>query len=662
MSRHNEDRGEYSTTEQSERSGVTSLVHEDEEDNSTCSNAWSKFEKFTDGDGISKAKCKWCEVTYMASHGTKNLLRHLDTCPNREVNVDGSVVQFDQGVFRDMLARAIIKHNYTYSFVDHEATRELFSYLNPNVKHISRNTAKSDVVKVYEKEKRILKSKLLSLSSRICLTSNVWTSITTDHYMIVTAHYIDEDLKLHSKVLCFSYVPPPYSDAIRLEKLLTLLREWGIERKIFSITLDNASYNDSMIDLWRKTPSVRSSLLCDGQFFHVRCGAYVLNLIVQKGLKVINGSLHNIREAVKYVKATQERRVKFAECISESVLKTNKKVLQDVPTRWNSTYLMLEGALFFESAFSHLKLIDYNFVTCPSSEDWVRGKKIAFLLKPFYDISTLFSGVRHPTANLYFYGLWQIQLHLIQARDTEDEAISSMAKAMLKKFEKYWKCYSVVLSFAVILDPRYKLHLLEFCYSKLDMDDHVEFVRGIREKLYTLFDEYVTSVSRDDCFTSSTSRGNISVEGIDENIGDDIDEYDAFDENFGDDIDEYDAFESEHFGSQFTKSQLDLYLEENRLDRKKFPDLDVLDYWKTHSHRYPELSLMARDILSIPITTVASESAFSIGGRILNKYRSSLSLESVEAELCSRNWLFGVPPREDLDEESLIIDFQEYLH
>ncbi|XP_039169312.1 granule-bound starch synthase 1, chloroplastic/amyloplastic-like [Eucalyptus grandis] len=103
------------------------------------------------------------------------------------------------------------------------------------------------------------------------------------------------------------------------------------------------------------------------------------------------------------------------------------------------------------------------------------------------------------------------------------------------------------------------------------MDDHVEFVRGIREKLYTLFDKYATSMSRDDRFTSSTSRGNISVEGIDENIGDDIDEYDAF--------------ESEHFGSQSTKSQLDLYLEENRLDRKKFPDLNVLDYWKTHSHR-----------------------------------------------------------------------------
>ncbi|KAI3426658.1 uncharacterized protein J3R85_009711 [Psidium guajava] len=163
-----------------------------------------------------------------------------------------------------------------------------------------------------------------------------------------------------------------------------------------------------------------------------------------------------------------------------------------------------------------------------------------------------------------------------------------------------------------------------------------------------LFDEYVASTSRVDRFTSSSSRHNILVEDILENIEDHLDEYDAF--------------ESEHFGSQSSKSQLDLYLEENRLDRKQHPNLNVLDYWKAHSQRYPVLSLMARDILSIPITSVASESAFSIGGRILNKYRSSLSPENVEAELCTINWLFGVPLEEDFDDESLIVNFEDYLH
>ena len=66
---------------------------------------------------------------------------------------------------------------------------------------------------------------------------------------------------------------------------------------------------------------------------------------------------------------------------------------------------------------------------------------------------------------------------------------------------------------------------------------------------------------------------------------------------------------------------------------------DILCSWKTNSTRFPIVSQLARDILAILVSTVASKSAFSTGGRILDPFCSSLSPNMVEALICTENWL-----------------------
>ena len=88
-----------------------------------------------------------------------------------------------------------------------------------------------------------------------------------------------------------------------------------------------------------------------------------------------------------------------------------------------------------------------------------------------------------------------------------------------------------------------------------------------------------------------------------------------------------------------SKNELDHYLEEEALPHDENDYFDVLGWWKLEGTRYPTLRQIACDILAIPITTVASEDAFSTSRRILSEHRSRLTPKMLEVLMCSQSWL-----------------------
>lgn len=106
-------------------------------------------------------------------------------------------------------------------------------------------------------------------------------------------------------------------------------------------------------------------------YFHVRCVAHILNLIVQDGLSVIDGALEKIRESFKFVKVTESREKLFESCVETVAIEPKGNgvlpgLVMDVAIRWNSTHRMIERYIMYRDAFHHLAEVEATYHFCPS--------------------------------------------------------------------------------------------------------------------------------------------------------------------------------------------------------------------------------------------------------------------------------------------------------
>jgi len=97
-------------------------------------------------------------------------------------------------------------------------------------------------------------------------------------------------------------------------------------------------------------------------------------------LKEIIDAIQKIRDSVKYFRGSQMRKQSFLQAVSQMSFDSNKGLRQDVPTRWNLTYLMLESAIHYRHTFAYLEMTDKNYTFCPNALEWEKVNDISSFL------------------------------------------------------------------------------------------------------------------------------------------------------------------------------------------------------------------------------------------------------------------------------------------
>lgn len=125
---------------------------------------------------------------------------------------------------------------------------EAFNYTLPQLKNLIKNEATS-----------------------VSLTLDLWTSRSRQGYLGVTCSFIDSEWKLKEFTLTIEYARYPYTAIHIHETLESILNEWEIRDKVYTITTDNGSNIKKAI---RDMDGVEWS----------GCAAHTLHLIVGKSM------------------------------------------------------------------------------------------------------------------------------------------------------------------------------------------------------------------------------------------------------------------------------------------------------------------------------------------------------------------------------------------
>ncbi|KAJ4935030.1 hypothetical protein JOQ06_007809, partial [Pogonophryne albipinna] len=254
---------------------------------------------------------------------------------------------------------------------------------------------------------------------------NCWTSNTTTSYMSVTCHYIT-DFKLRSNLLDCFVVAESHTSQNLAQELSRVAKEWGIQDKIAACVTDNAS---------NIVKAVNDIL----KWNHVRCFAHLLNLTVRSSVHQteIQALILKVKSIAEYVRRSTVASAKLRE-MQLQMGQVQLRMKQDVATRWNSTYFMMQRAIEIKEPLVSTMALLNPLLPALTPEEWDITKEVCDILKPFEEVTVEMSSERFVTGSkaiLMARGLQRIVAHR-QRNPSTHEPVKGMVNFLAADLEK----------------------------------------------------------------------------------------------------------------------------------------------------------------------------------------------------------------------------------
>lgn len=580
------------------------------------SDIYKHFTTLSDG----RRKCNYCPEQeghiYKKGTSTTPLWVHLKTQHGRIKKGECEPEQVplmpaQQEALNDAFVQWIISDLQPFTTSDNPEFIKFIKLLNSNYTPPCRQTVRKTIMERYHHYKEIIKSILHDAPGMISLTSDIWTSMASDSYYGITAHFIDKDWQLQSIILDISSMPQPHTGEIIKDTLLTVATDFGIESRIFALTTDNAKNITKGVKLL--TTELHSK--CGRQIYSIRCGAHVLNLTVQEGLKSMfsleeddNGdnpssALTNLRLCINAIRRSP-RTIHQLQEICQNLNMKYYNLPNDCPTRWSSTYHMIDRAIMQKTALQVLFITsDAKYIkNALNNQEWSILEANLRTLKIFSEATKALSVYQEPSLH-QVEGIYNLIKNYLEMNTADS------SKSMLTKINEHLAILSEAHWKSQVLHPGYKLDKKDNCYQLkyFELKQEAEIIAGCMDN------------TENNAIDSQEIIQKTALQRLEELVNETI------------------IIDNQHTTSisYNAVTEINRFLHASRAQKDDNP----LTWWHAHEKEFPILAVLARSYFAIPASSVPCEQLFSVAGNTVTKNRNSLAPEAAQATLCLRSWL-----------------------